>query len=196
MPGTFWRHCSQSRLYSDETTWRPRWKIALENTWKCHFRESKFENVPRCLGPQEELVLLVRFPKQPIIHYQPATWKLFDSPVYIKNKDLSWLQIKCHFSPAPFFVVHQGLSLLWFGCFQIAKGKWLGSLPSFKRNWTWSQTSLLQIGTFAHLMLDSLRSSHSKDPCQDPWLSGPLQWFVGDATWILSEQFPAQICKL
>ena len=27
MPGTFQRHCSQSCMYSDETTWRPQWKI-------------------------------------------------------------------------------------------------------------------------------------------------------------------------
>ena len=39
----------------------------------------KFQNVPRCLSPQE-LVPLVRVPKPPTIHYQPATQKLFDSP--------------------------------------------------------------------------------------------------------------------
>ena len=33
-------------------------KILLEYPWKWHFRDSKFQNVPRCLGPQE-LVLLV-----------------------------------------------------------------------------------------------------------------------------------------
>ena len=27
--------------------------IPLENPWKWHFRDSKFQNVPRCLGPQE-----------------------------------------------------------------------------------------------------------------------------------------------
>ena len=39
----------------------------------------KFQNVPRCLGPYE-LVPLVRVPKLPPIHYQPANQKLFDSP--------------------------------------------------------------------------------------------------------------------
>ena len=45
-------------------------EIPLENLWKCHFRDL-FQNVPRCLGPQE-LVPLVRVPKPPT-HYQPAT---------------------------------------------------------------------------------------------------------------------------
>jgi len=34
--------------------------------------DSKFKNVLNCFGPQE-LVLLVRVPKLPTIHYQPAT---------------------------------------------------------------------------------------------------------------------------
>ena len=70
--GTFQQHCSQSCLYSDKTTWRPWWKIPLENPWKHHFRDSNFQNVPRCLRAQE-LVPLVQVPKPPIIHYQPAT---------------------------------------------------------------------------------------------------------------------------
>ena len=37
---------SQSCVYSDETTWRLRWKIPLENPWRRHFRDSKFQNVP------------------------------------------------------------------------------------------------------------------------------------------------------
>ena len=70
-PGTFRRHCSQSCMYSDETTWRPRWKILLENPRKWHFRDSlKLQNVPRCLGPQFKwLVPLVRVPKPPAIYY-------------------------------------------------------------------------------------------------------------------------------
>ena len=35
-------------------------KIPPENPWKHHFRDSKFQNVPRCLGPQE-LVPLCEF---------------------------------------------------------------------------------------------------------------------------------------
>ena len=46
MPGTFRRHCSQSCVYSDKTTWHPRWKVLIENPWKCHFRDSKFQNAP------------------------------------------------------------------------------------------------------------------------------------------------------
>ena len=34
-----------SLVYSDETTWHPRWKIPLENLWKHHFRDSNFQNV-------------------------------------------------------------------------------------------------------------------------------------------------------
>ena len=41
-------------------------------------------NVPRCLGPQE-LVPLVRVPKPPTIHYQPAIKKCFDSPESLSN---------------------------------------------------------------------------------------------------------------
>ena len=47
--------------------WRnkhPRWKIPLENPWKYHFWDSKFQNVPRCLGLQE-LVPLAWVPKPP-----------------------------------------------------------------------------------------------------------------------------------
>ena len=47
-------------------------KIPLENTWKWPFSDFNLQNVPRCLGPQE-LVPLVRVPKPPTIHYQPAT---------------------------------------------------------------------------------------------------------------------------
>ena len=65
-------HCYQSCVYSDETTWCPQWKIRHENLWKHDFRDSKFQNVPRCLGPNK-LVPLVQVPKPPIIHYQPAT---------------------------------------------------------------------------------------------------------------------------
>ena len=72
MSWTFRQHCSQSSMYSGKTTWRLWWKIPLENPWKRHFRDSKFQNVPRCLGPQE-FVPLVRVPKLPTIHYQPAT---------------------------------------------------------------------------------------------------------------------------
>ena len=52
-PGTFRQHCSQSCVYSDETTWCPRWKIPLRNPWKHHFQDSNFQNVLRCLSPQK-----------------------------------------------------------------------------------------------------------------------------------------------
>ena len=81
-PGTFRRHCFQSCVYSDETTWRPRWKIPIEHPWRRDFRDSKFQNVPRCLGPQKRAPL-VRVPKPPTIHYQPAIEKRFDSPAFI-----------------------------------------------------------------------------------------------------------------
>ena len=51
--------------------WCPRWKIPLKNLWKCHFWDSKFQDVPRYLIPQE-FEPLVRVPKLPTIHYQPA----------------------------------------------------------------------------------------------------------------------------
>ena len=72
MPVLLRRHCSQSYVYSDETTQHLRWKIPRENPCERHFRDSKFLNVPRCLSPQE-LLPLVRVPKSPTIHYQPAT---------------------------------------------------------------------------------------------------------------------------
>ena len=48
VPETVWWHCSQSCVYSNETkiTWRPRWKIPLENLWKRHFWSAIFQNVP------------------------------------------------------------------------------------------------------------------------------------------------------
>ena len=49
-PGTFWWHCSQSCMYSDETTWDLWSETLLENPWKCHFRDSNFQNVPRCMA--------------------------------------------------------------------------------------------------------------------------------------------------
>ena len=61
MPGTFQQHCSQSYVYSDQTTWRGN-----------AISESNFQNVPRCLGPQEP-VPLVQVAKPPTVHYQPAT---------------------------------------------------------------------------------------------------------------------------
>ena len=45
------------------------------NPWKCHFRDSKFQNVPRCLGPQE-LVPSVRVPIKAAYYLLS---KLFDS---------------------------------------------------------------------------------------------------------------------
>ena len=47
-------------------------QIPCENLWKRHFQDSNFQHVPSCPDPQE-LVPLVRFPKPPAIHYQPAT---------------------------------------------------------------------------------------------------------------------------
>ena len=39
-------------MYCEETTWCARWKIPLENPWKHHFWDSKFQNVLRRLGPK------------------------------------------------------------------------------------------------------------------------------------------------
>lgn len=61
IPGTFQQHCSQSCLYSDETTWRLWCKIPLEDPWKCHFHDSKFYNVPICLVPQELVPFILLF---------------------------------------------------------------------------------------------------------------------------------------
>ena len=70
-------------MYSDKTTWHLQWKILFENRWKRHFQGSNFQNVPRCLDPQE-LVRLMRVPKLPTVHFQPATLKLFDCPAIIE----------------------------------------------------------------------------------------------------------------
>ena len=80
-------------MYSDETIMASAIEIPLGNPWKWHFRDSKnFQNVPRCLSPKK-LVPLVRVPKPPTIHYQPATWKLFDSPGFepIRNGEIFWM---------------------------------------------------------------------------------------------------------
>ena len=73
-------------MYSDETTCCLQWKTVLLKTPgnANDFRVSKFQNVPRCLSPQE-LVPLVRVPKSPTIHYQPATKHSFDSPEFTYN---------------------------------------------------------------------------------------------------------------
>ena len=47
-------------------------EIPLENPWKWHFQDSKFQTVPTCLRPKK-LVPLVLVPKLRTIHYQPAT---------------------------------------------------------------------------------------------------------------------------
>ena len=101
-PGTFWRHCSQSCVYSDETTWHPRWKMPLENPWKCHFCDSKFQNIPSFLDPQE-LVPLVRVPKPPAIHYQP-------SQCYLKTFWQPWLTCL-------FILVYQRMLFFLLFCF-------------------------------------------------------------------------------
>ena len=49
-----------------------KYSVPLENLWKGHFQDSKFQTVPRYLGPQE-LVPLVRVTKPRTIHYQPCT---------------------------------------------------------------------------------------------------------------------------
>ena len=80
-------------MYSDETIMASAIEIPLGNPWKWHFRDSKnFQNVPRCLSPKK-LAPLVRVPKPPTIHYQPATWKLFDSPGFepIRNGEIFWM---------------------------------------------------------------------------------------------------------
>ena len=47
-------------------------EIPVENPWKWHFRDSKFQNVPRRFDPKK-LLPLVLVPKWPTIHYQPPT---------------------------------------------------------------------------------------------------------------------------
>ena len=36
---------SQSCVYSDRTACCPRWKIPIENPWKCNFQDSKFQKL-------------------------------------------------------------------------------------------------------------------------------------------------------
>ena len=79
MPWTFQWRCSQSCLYCDETTWRQWWKIPLENLWKCHFRDSIFLSVPRCLSPQE-LVPLVWVSKAAYYSLSACYFKSFWQP--------------------------------------------------------------------------------------------------------------------
>ena len=68
-------------------------EIPIGNPWKWHFRDSKnFQDVPRCLSPKK-LAPSVLVPKLPTIHYQPASWKLFDSPGFepIRNGEKFWM---------------------------------------------------------------------------------------------------------
>ena len=68
-------------------------EIPLGNLWKWHFRDSKnLQNVLGCLSPKK-LVPSVLVPKLPTIHYQPATWKIFDSPWFepIRNGEIFWM---------------------------------------------------------------------------------------------------------
>ena len=55
-------------------------KYLLKTPGNAISETQKTQNVPRCLSPQE-LVPLVQVSKPSTIHYQPATWKRFDSPV-------------------------------------------------------------------------------------------------------------------
>ena len=63
----FWRNNMVSAV--ENTAWKP---LETRFLWKRDFRDSKFQNLPRCLGPNK-LVPLMQVPKPPIIHYQPAT---------------------------------------------------------------------------------------------------------------------------
>ena len=84
----FGQHCSQSCVHFDETTWRPQWETPLENPWKRHFRGSNFQNIPRCLGPQE-LAPLARVQKAPTIHYQPATSNFWQPCLRVASSNCS-----------------------------------------------------------------------------------------------------------
>ena len=63
-------HCSQCILMKQHGVHGG--KYLLETPRNAISETLKFQNVPRCLGPKE-LVPLVRVPKLPTIHYQPAT---------------------------------------------------------------------------------------------------------------------------
>ena len=46
--------------YSNKTTWLLRWKIPLENPWKRHFQDSKFQNA-LAASPVKNLCLWCKF---------------------------------------------------------------------------------------------------------------------------------------
>ena len=132
---SFRRHCSQSCAYSDETTWHPRWwRIPLENPRKCHFRDSKFQNVAKCHGPQE-LVPWCEFQSRLLSQLSACYLKLFDSPAvrYMlvldvcttafwirKNIHSWWVLIKLFLIFFPSLAsVHKSCRLMvFFYCFQ------------------------------------------------------------------------------
>ena len=115
-PETFQWHCSQSCVYSDKTTWPPQWKIRLENPWKCHFSDSKCQNVPRCLGPQE-LILLVRVPKLPTINLISACLTLASHAGVFRGAHISSLPTNACSTenniPFPSLANHIVLSKFW-----------------------------------------------------------------------------------
>ena len=64
--------------------------VEKKNPWKCHFQDSKFQNVPRCLSPQE-LVPLVQVPKLPTIHYLLALKNLLTALSDHQHSLFGWL---------------------------------------------------------------------------------------------------------
>ena len=71
--------------------WHPRWKIPLENPWKHHFWDSKFQNDPWCCSLQE-LAPLVQVPKPPISLLLKNFLTALGSPL---TKE--WMKFSCNY---------------------------------------------------------------------------------------------------
>ena len=105
-PGTFWRHCSQSCVYYNEKIWHPGWKIPLEHPWKRDFRDSKSQNVSRCLSPKK-LVPLVRSSKAAYYSLSACYLKTFSQPcliVFYYNIVMENQTVSCLFQKSSFFL--------------------------------------------------------------------------------------------
>ena len=73
---------ASSLVYSDETTWHPRWKIPLENLWKHHFRDSNFQNISTIYASSpKNFCLWCELQSYLLFIIRLLLRNLFDSPV-------------------------------------------------------------------------------------------------------------------
>ena len=101
MARTFWRHCSQSWVYSDKTTWCLQWETPLKNPWTRHYWDSGFK-MSADASALKNLCLWWEFQSHLLFIISPLLKNLFDSPGYIKTMhDYNQARIKTVSSQLP-----------------------------------------------------------------------------------------------